>query len=90
MNANRISEFDVINSLSKKLGQKDAKLLIAFVNEKANLTEEHLANKEDLANVKVDIIDKLHTSQKSILTTVVLLIIGQLGVLLSIILIFLK
>jgi uncharacterized membrane protein YuzA (DUF378 family) len=57
---------------------------------KANLTEEHLANKEDLANVKVDIIDKLHTSQKSILTTVVLLIIGQLGVLLSIILIFLK
>jgi hypothetical protein len=34
MNANRISEFDVINSLSKKLGQKDAKLLIAFVNEK--------------------------------------------------------
>ena len=87
---NTISESDLFQLLSKKLGQKEAKTLIKYVNAKAKESEGAMATKEDLSNAKLEITEKVHSAKNSILVTVVLLIIGQLGVLLGIIQIFLK
>lgn len=87
---NLAMESELFQVLSKKLGQEETKLLIKYVNQVVKDSSDKQVTQKDLYETKIEIIEKVQNAKISTLVTVVLLIIGQLGVLLGIIQIFLK
>jgi hypothetical protein len=80
---NFVSESELFQTLSKKLGTKETKLLIKYVNENAYEAEKNIASKEDLANAKIEIIEKVQKSQYSLLSWIIVLWLSTLGVVLT-------
>lgn len=85
---NSISESELFQSLSRKLGQKETKLLIKYVSGKSFESEQHLATKEDIADlskeisqVQVSMSEKLQSNQRVLFITIITVWLTSIGLL---------
>lgn len=89
-----ISEIDLYDMLKDKLGEKEAKSLVEYVETRVDrkLAEKKdvLATKEDLANVKADLEVKIEQVRSDIIKWMFIFWIGQLASLTAILQIFFK
>ncbi len=84
------SQIELFNILQEKLGNREAKTLVEFVDSRINETNENnlkvLATKEDIANVR----EEMANVKSEIIKWMFIFWIGQIGVLIALLTIFFK
>lgn len=78
-----VSEVDLYNILKKKLGEKEADTLVSFVKEEVTSKfedqKDFFSSKEDLANVKTELVEKISNFKADIIKWMFIFWVGQLA-----------
>lgn len=90
----QVAEIELYELLKEKVGDKEAKTLVEYieakVEKKFDEKKDMLAGKEDLANLKAELMVQIEKTRSDIIKWMFLFWIGQLASLTAIIKIFLK
>lgn len=78
-----VSEIDLYNILKKKLGEKEADTLVSFVKTEVKTKfedqKDYFSSKEDLANVKAELVEKITAFKADIIKWMFIFWVGQLA-----------
>lgn len=88
----QVAEIELYEILKTKLGEKEAKTLVEYIEAKVDKKLEEkkdiLATKEDLANLKTELMIQIEKTRSDIIKWMFLFWIGQLASLVAILQIF--
>jgi hypothetical protein len=89
-----VAEIELYEILKTKVGEKEAKTLVEYIETKVEKKFEEkkdiLATKEDLANLRTDLMVEIEKTRSDIIKWMFLFWIGQLASLIAILQIFFK
>jgi hypothetical protein len=89
-----VAEIELYEILKAKVGEKEAKTLVEYIETKVERKfdekKDTLATKEDLANIKTELMVQIEKTRSDIIKWMFLFWIGQLASLIAILQIFFK
>lgn len=90
----QIAEIELYEILKERLGEKEAKALVEYIEAKVEKKFEEkkdiLASKEDLANLKTELMVQIEKTRSDIIKWMFIFWAGQIGALIAILEIFFR